>query len=118
MKRPPDKRRNHSSPKGENKPNALPQDKRSPQAETNVKGVHPPQDDVGVYEKVFGAPPPPFGTGRMSKQEQEINASLVKRGFNPLPMRNYDVGESPSEVARRLKADSSAKHETPHQVEH
>jgi len=83
-----------------------------------VKGVHPPQDDVGVYEKVFGAPPPPFGTGRMSKQEQEINAWLIKRGFNSLPMRNYDVEESPSEVARRLKADSSAKHETPHQVEH
>jgi hypothetical protein len=64
-----------------------------------------PKDDI--YQRVYGAPPPPFGTGRMSKEEREINDWLVKHNFNPLPMSSFDVGESPSEVARRLKSSSS-----------
>jgi hypothetical protein len=59
------------------------------------------------YVKVFGAPPPPFGYGRLSKKEREINDWLLKHGFNPLPVSNFDVGESPSEVAPRLKGSSA-----------
>jgi hypothetical protein len=42
----------------------------------------------------------------MSKKEREINDWLVKHGFNPLPMSDYGLGESPSEVVRRLKGSS------------
>jgi hypothetical protein len=73
--------------------------------------MKPPPRAPATLHNVFGAPPPPFGTGRMSKKEREINDWLVKNGFNPLPQSNYNVGESPNEVARRLKG--SSKDETP-----